>query len=66
MHVLRDFAALRCGGLVTIRFIMGQVAEFVNRRRASDQIALHLVTGFALQEFQLVASFDAFGENRQA
>src|ERR1700674_4207341 len=45
---------------------MGEMAEAADGSRAAEQISLHLVTHLVLQELQLSAGLDAFGEHRQA
>src|ERR1700704_4301324 len=44
---------------------MGEVAKTGDGGRASEQIALHLVTLFVLQELQFGVSLDAFRQHRQ-
>ena len=44
---------------------MGEMAEAADGGRAPEQISLHLVTHLVLQELQLSAGLDAFGEHRQ-
>src|SRR5882762_1674181 len=44
---------------------MGEIAKTSDRGRTSEQIALHLVTLFVLQELQLGIGLDAFRQHRQ-
>src|SRR5260370_17835300 len=45
---------------------MGEVVEAADRGRTSEQISLHLVAPFVLQELQFGVGLDAFREYRQA
>ena len=45
---------------------MGEVVEAADRGWTSEQISLHLVAPFVLQELQFGVGLDAFREYRQA
>src|ERR1700722_4576017 len=45
---------------------MREVAEAADRGRTSQQISLHLVAQFVLQELQFCVGLDPFREHRQA